>query len=457
MYAVPCTFSATYTFKSERILIMKVKKFLPQIITAVLSILCLVCAFLFSKVSVNNFPFRLYEKLGMYYHNEHANVIIKDVVSYNGTHETFITLLKKFAYQDVIILSIIPAILFALIVFGALVVISDAASKTQYKWTAFIASVLLPVVFLDFSNTSFFRTLYINPLILTLLLVISAVFLQIYKRNSVGIAGIVTVFVLTVIYSCLGNVQAVTAVILGVLISRLYKIAKNNTAKILAITLGCIVIIQSVAFAFNYKAYDRKQHLYNAVFHGIAQYDSVTEIGLDGKLDDFKGVYYGMKENEAEYDLENTFYSKISYADVIKYYVAHPVNAVKIINNQAKLSQFHEYDFGFAPYSTLKKAFSLNLLYAFVIAAVYVVISTIVGRKYNKLKPVTEFLSGIALMWFISLIATAVYCGNSDVARNMYTYNILFDIMFLSAIIGGLRVIIHRQEEKKKEFGITHE
>ena len=436
---------------------MKFKKILPQLITAALSVVILICTFLFSKTVINNFPFTLYEKMGMYYHSENANVIIKDVSSFNGTHETFITILKKFAYQDSIVLNIVQAILFSLLILIALVLISNATSKTNYKWTAYIASVLLPVVFLDYSNTAFFKTLYINPLILTLLLLICAVFLMMYKKNSAGIFGITSVFIFTVIFSCLGNVQAITSIILGIIIIRLYKISKNNISKILSITLGIVIIIQSIAFSFTYKAFDYKQNLYNSVFYGVCKYDSVTELGLDEKLDDFKEVYYGMKENEAEYDRENTFYSKISYGDIIKYYVTHPVNALKLINNQARLSQFHEYNFGFTPYNTLKKSFSINLVYALIITVVYVLITTIVGKKYKKIKPVTEFISGIAIMWFISLIATSFYCGNSDIARNMYTYNILFDIMFLSGLIGGLRVVIHIQNEKKEEFGITHE
>lgn len=436
---------------------MKVKKFLPQIVTAVLSILGLTFAFLFSKVTVKDFPFRLYEKMGMYFHSKDVCVITDDVSSFNGTHESFITLLKEFAYKDVIILNIVQAIIFSVIIFISLVLISDASSKTNYKWTAYLTAVLLPIVFLDFSNTSYFKTMFNNPLILTLLLLICAVLLQIYKRNSTGIFGIVSLFVITLLYSCLGNVQAITAIILGFLMIRLCKIAKTRMVGILSIILGSVIIIQSIVFAFTFKAYDYKQHLYNTVFLGITQHDSVTELGLDKKLDDFSNVYYGMKENEAEYDLENTFYSKTSYSDVIKYYLTHPIKATKIINNQIRLSQFSEYDYGFAPYSNFRKILSINLLYSVIIVAVYVSLSIIISKKYKNLKPISEFVSGISIMWFISIISTAVYCGNSDIAKNMYTSNILFDIMLISGLICGLRIIIHRQEEKKKEFGITHE
>ncbi len=436
---------------------MKIKKYLPQIITAVISILYLLCAFIFSKLSVSSFPFKLYEKMGLFYNSDSISGIANQTSSFNGTQEAFISILKKFAADKQVIFSISYAVIFAALITISLILISDAVAKNKYKWIAYTASVLLPLVFLDFSNTSFFKTLYINPLVLTLLLLLCTAFIRMYKNNSAGVFGIITASVIAVTYSCIGNVQAITAIAFGILIVLLCKISKNNLTKILSVVLGGIVVIQSIIFAFTFKPYDYEQHLYNSIFFGVAQYDSVTEIGLDKKLDDFKGVYYGMKENEAEYDLENTFYSKISHKDIIKYYLTHPINALKVINTQIRLAPFGEFDFGFAPYNSLRSVIPASLLISFVIALVYIIVSVNIAKAYNSLKPYTYFASAIATAWFVSLIASAIYCGNCDIARNMYTSSILFDIMLLTALIGGASIVIQRQNEKKKEFGITHE
>ena len=165
-----------------------------------------------------------------------------------------------------------------------------------------------------------------------------------------------------------------------------------------------------------------------------------------------------MMENEADYDLENKFYNKMSYTKLVKYYVTHPSTAINVINNQAKSAFYNDYDFGFTPYSSAKKLYiPLNFIISLAFTVIYISIATIVGKKYNTIKPVTEFMIGIAAMWFMSLIATAIYCGNCDIAQNMYNFNILFDIMIVSGLIGGIRVVLHRQDEKKDEFGITHE
>ncbi len=435
---------------------MKEKKYLPQIITAVLSIVMLIVALLSSKVNIATFPFKLFEKSGIYYAESNYGILNTDI-SFNGAYEAFVGILKLLSVNSVLHF-LIPFGIFAVLIITALTLISGSATKSNYKWTVYLCAVLLPLIFCDLANLVFFKSLYVNPLILVLLLLITSAFLRFYYKNSVGVTGLLIVTVLTLIYSWLGTVQALTSVVLGVLIIMLCKISKNKYSKILSLFLGSAVILQSVIFMFNYKPYDYKQNLYNSVFYGVAKYDSVTEIGLDKKLDDFKEVYYGMKENEAEYDLENTFYSKISYKDIIKYYITHPANAIKVINNQAVGAFYNDYDFGFTPYSSAKKMYiPMSFIIALVVTAVYVTICTIVSKKYNGIKPVAQFLSGIAIMWFISLVTTAVCHGNSDVTNNMYTFNVLFDIMLLGGLIGGIRIILHRQDEKKDTFGITHE
>lgn len=435
---------------------MKAKKYLPQIITAVLSAIMLIFALLSYKINIATYPFQLYEKLGLYYNNGNYGVMNSDI-SLNGAYEAFVSLLKLLSVNSVII-GIIPFIIFTGWLIVALIFISKSATKSNYKWTVYLCAVLLPIVFCDSANTTFFKTLYPNPLILVLLLLTVSAFLNFYYKETVGITGLVIVTALTLIYSWLGIAQSVTAIVLGILIILLSRIAKNNYSKIISVVLGAVVIVQCAVFTFNYKPYNYNQNLYNSVFFGVAKYDSVTELGLDKKLDDFKEVYYGMMENETEYDLENTLYNKISYKDIVKYYITHPANAVKIINNQAVGAFYNDYDFSLTPYSSAKKMYiPMSFIIALVVMAVYVLLANIISGKYNNIKPIAQFLSGISIMWFVSLIVTAIYCGNCDVTSNMYTFNVLFDIMLLGGLIGGIRVILHRQDEKKNEFGITHE
>lgn len=433
---------------------MNIKKYLSTIITAILSIIVLVFSFVFSKFPESAKPFSLMEKLGIYTLGPICGVENNNF-STNDTHEVYISLLKSFATNNTF--SIVTSyIILSIVLIVALVIISKAASKTNYKWTAYVCAALLPFVFGDFTNTAFFKTFYINSLILVVVLLMCSIFLWLYHKNSTGIVGIILVSILTMIYSCLGSITAITSIVLGILIARLCIISKNKLSKILAIVMGCCVIIQSICFIFTYKSVDYEQNIYNSVFYGVAKYDSVTELGLDPELDNLKETYYS--ENiKAEYNLSNKFYNKISYTDIAKYYITHPVNAYKIINQQSKLSAMHYYDYGTTPYNSLKTRIPTNFPIIIIITIAFVVISIILKKKYCEIKPVTEFLMGISVMWLLSLIFGSLYYGNCDTAMNMTVYNVLYDIVLLTILIGGTRVVLHRQDEKKAEFGITHE
>ena len=437
---------------------MKSRKILPHIITAVLSVVLLCVAFISTATSTGTTPFTLMEKLGIYSSDSgFAYGIANNSFSANGTHEFFLSLLKKTAVNNTIN-GFVPIAVLGIAFVAVLVFVLGSASKTKYAWTTYLCAILLPLVFCDFTNLVYFKSLFSNPLVLILLILISAMFFRFYKNESVGLTGIILLAVATVAYTCLGTVQALTSIVLGALIIRLFKLCKNKTCAISTIVLGTIVIVQSLVFTATFKSVDYRQSLYNSVFYGVCKYDSVAEIGLDPKLDDFKEVYYGMMENEDKYDLENTFYNKVSYKTLLKYYITHPTNTIKLINNEAKAAFYTVNEYTFTPYSSIKKLYvPSGLSVVLIIAAVYIIIAMFIGKKYKNLMPVAEFLSGMAIMWVISLIATTILNGNSDILTNTYTFNVIFDILLVSAAVGGIRVMLTMRDENKEKFGITHE
>lgn len=437
---------------------MKIRKHLPLLITAGISVTMLLFAFLSSKVNVSIFPYTLYEKLGLYYQDANTAIIANNTFSLNGTSEAFISVLKLITLKSGVLPYIISALFYAVLVTASICMLTKSATTTKYKWTAYLTAVLLPLMFLDFSNIAYFKTLYNQPLVLTLLLLMFAVFTRVYQKENAGIPAISVLFVLSLVYSCTGIVQAVTAIIAGILIAGLSRLSKTKTAKITALVLGTLVVLQSVVFTLTYKPYDYKQQIYNAVFFGVCKYDSVAQLGLDESLNDFKGVYYGTKENEAKYDLENNFYSKISYSKIMKYYITHPVNALKITGHQASLAFYNDNDFGFTPYSTFKKLYvPAKLITILVFAVASAIVCLAVRKSKEKFKYFAELYIGLAVMLVVSLLASAIYHGNCDVNFNMYTFNIIFDIMLASGLVCGIRLILGGQDEKKEKFGITHE
>ena len=143
---------------------------------------------------------------------------------------------------------------------------------------------------------------------------------------------------------------------------------------------------------------------------------------------------------------------------MLEYYITHPTNTIKLINNEAKAAFYTVNEYTFTPYSSIKKLYvPSGLSVVLIIAAVYIIVAMFVGKKYKNLMPVAEFLSGMAIMLVISLIATTILNGNSDILTNTYTFNVIFDILLVSAAVGGIRVMLTMRDENKEKFGITHE
>ncbi len=435
---------------------MKNKNAAPIITSLVITAILSVFAILSGAIYNTTIPISFMEKLGIYYLDGSFG-FMDNAVLFNGTHEGFGSILKALFSQTAIAGQILTGF-FLLVLFGIFALIVSSASKTNYNWTTYLCAILLPVIFLDFSNVAFFGTMFENPLILVFLLLVCGLFISIYKKNNATVIKLILLSVSVFIYSAIGVETAICSIIFGILIMRLASISHSAVTKALSIIFGAILIAESIFFTINYKNADYKQTLYNSVFYGVAKYDSVAEIGLDPKLDDFKEVYYGMKENQDEYNLEENFYNKINYSDVAKYYLTHPVNAFKLVNDQARASFFNDYKYSFMPYSTLKKLYiPTSFIFVLILSAVYIIICSLTKKRGKSIKYTCEFLIGMAVMLLVSLITSTIYNGNCDIALKTYNFSVIFDILIIFAFVGGIRILLSKSDENKKKYGITRE
>lgn len=436
---------------------MNVKKFLPHI-TACAITLILLAITLFSTVGVTTAPFSLMEKNGIYSSDSGFSYGVSGAsASVETSHDALISLMKKTAFENVVSGYVPFAFLsVALIIVMALAI--NSASKTSYKWTNYFAALLLPFIFCDFSNLAYFKTLYPYPLVLISLVLISAIFAGFCKNERAGYVTIVLFSAAVLFFSRLGAAQAVIALVLGIFIISLCKAAVSKPAALLSVILGIAVMAQSITFLLTLNTDDYKQNLYNSVFFGVCKYDSVTALGLDENLDDFADVYYKTKDNEADYKLEETFYSKISYKNIIGYYFTHPSNFFKLLNSEAKAAFFTESDMPFNVYGNIKKFYiPTGIFWVLLISAVYAIVCVCIGKKHKRFRHICGFAAALPIMWILSLVSAVIINGNCDIHESAYMFGVIFDIMVAFAAIGGIRVMLKNRDEKKALYGITHE
>ena len=180
--------------------------------------------------------------------------------------------------------------------------------------------------------------------------------------------------------------------------------------------------------------------MYNAVFLGTANYESVTELGLDQELDELKGVFYSEEINQ-EYKLKQNFYNKINYHDIIKFYLTHP-NALWGIINAASSNGFNirlayagnftspdlsgSLANGFNIYSFLKSKMIPNT-FVFVLLVFILYFSIIFSLYFNKnttkrRKVLLEALLGLGVGALISFIMPCMQTGMVDIGRSMFVF-----------------------------------
>ena len=158
-----------------------------------------------------------------------------------------------------------------------------------------------------------------------------------------------------------------------------------------------------------------------------------------------------------------------NYAPIIENYKNNPtkfIENLKIAANNAyeirprylsNYSDENKLKEGFTVYSNIKRRLiqpDLWFLSIFLLAVI--LFSSFKIKKETIYSYKANYLSLIML----SIIAFCVFCapviisGQANIARNLFLYNIFFDIILIYAIIGGITVAANRRDKLKLKYGI---
>lgn len=370
-----------------------------------------------------------------------------------NTHHVLVRLLTQGGVCNMYVLGAVYCLLLLL----GLWLIVKAAGDSKYAWTNYLLAVLLVFVFTNFSYTGYFKTLYSTPFTAVMLLLWFGIMLYIHSIGNAKWYLSLLAALAALIFAFIGTVNALIGVLLGICILRLTTVSRDKMQKYLSVVLGLAVIIGSVVFTVSYKGADYEKNLYNGVFFGVVRTGSVTELGLDSKLDELKGQFY-TDELAEKYDLENTFYPKVSYGKLVGYYATHWGAAYKMVDMAAKNAYFYLNDQhpGYDLYSRAKMIFLPHtLLFYIVLFILYIGILIFLYKTYKERRPILEIFLLAAVMMGIALKIPVFLTGIYEISQSMFTLNLLFDCILVIAVIGGSRVVLERGDAKRKKFGVT--
>lgn len=329
-----------------------------------------------------------------------------------------------------------------------------------------IASIIVPLlIFCDFSYTCYFMSIYQEPFIFSVLILFIGLLLDAHKNG--GITWIRGIFIALcgMAFAAVNFMTAVIAVVLGAAVILFWNMDKKPSS----IICGTVIIVLSVVFMYTYVPADRSRNLYNSVFYGICNYDSVTEIGLNESLDELKGVPYSAEIAE-KYDLKNRFYQDINYADIIGYYASHPASfAHALTNPPSEYGVIRDADTGsytdkpntqangFCAYSMLKqKLLGKNLSGMATWLFIYYVIIIVAYKNSDKKRRVFLNLLIIpGISGALSLVFPLILSGTQNFGRNMFMFNVSLDFMVFISIVGGIWELLRRRRYVRDKYGVT--
>lgn len=362
--------------------------------------------------------------------------------------------------------------LYSLLLLLGIGLLIKGASKREYKWHAWLSAVLIVFVLCDFAYTTYFNSLFWNPFSMVLFVLSAGLLTLLYRSGEAGIGKVIGLFVCGIILASISTITAVLAIIIGLLLIRILTIGKNTMQKIISALCGLAVVFTGIFFAVTYTAPTYQSDLYSAVFLGTAQHESVTELGLNPKLDELKGVFYSPEVVE-KYELKQNLYDKIGYGDIAQFYFTHPnafigaLNAAASNGFQIRLSyagNFTESSSagqlakGFNLYSFLKNSFMPNtiIFVLFVFIAYFGVLCALYFNKNTtkERKMLLEALFGLGIGAIISFIMPYMQTGMLDIGRSMFVFYLLFDFMLISAVLGGSVIMIERRQNLKDKYGV---
>ena len=202
---------------------------------------------------------------------------------------------------------------------------------------------------------------------------------------------------------------------------------------------------------------------------GVAKYESVSELGLNPKLDELSGQFYsdGLIER---YSLKQEFFDKISYGKITGFYLTHPSAFFGGLNSAVKnafalrpayLGNFMEESGmegeqakGFSLYSLIKSTFVPNtVVFMMVFFILYFGVLIYLYASEKEKRPLIEIMLGISVSAILCLKLPLILSGEFELGRSLFTFGIFFDLMILLAVVAGGRYMKQRRRLLQEKYG----
>jgi hypothetical protein len=359
----------------------------------------------------------------------------------------------------------------------------EAANRRNTLIVSVVLSLSLLFVFADIGYLAYFQSFFGEPyaLIATLLMVASAIALASSPKPTGKLLALFIVAALAVATSKIQN--APLGLVFALLAWRMIglrsdlKWRKQVWAGVAVLVLGSAVMILVAPDRL------KNTNLYQSIFFGVLK-DSpnvardMEELGIPEKYAVLAGTNYFQKDTaipQKDPVLRQEVLEKLSHKDIAMYYLRHPSRFMQKLDRAAENAMYirpyylgnYDQSAGKAP-KEITYAFSAwsqwkdNQMprsagwYIGLIFAYYATLGIVWWRNQSrKLRLVLETLAVVALAGVFSCVVPLIGDGEADLGKHLFMFNVCFDMMVISVIVGAVYGLTRLVEAEKSDIGVS--
>lgn len=446
-----------------------------NIFTAVIAlvlILTVICTPIFGLGDLSEYT-SVFQRVGLYNMSENTAFIAQNYgiatpdEGGKSVFEMFLILMininKIFSANvfNIHFISIVYCIVFLL---GMYFLQKNVRLEKDYLNYAF--SAFLTIVFLDLGYVAYFNSFYSEAMIFVLIIAIAATAVSMARKFSC------LKLVVFAVIACLLSALRLSAAVVALAAAAVLFVAALNIKgkeKAIGMVLGAVIAVVSVVSMFTAQVPAHDVKLYSHIYGDLAMKSDTalaelglteTELGMDASIEDMEKAVEG-----------------VTYGDVAKYYISNPsvfFDKLKTaVNNSYFLQlEFAEYTEAGAHYgvrenlclkiwNTLKKRVIPQGIWVMLIfIAAYIVMAI---REYIKYKKSEDSIRANTALFALILpvgalaewVGTVITTGEILISKNMFVFNVYFDLMLVTAIVWAAATLIASQEAIKNKYGVN--
>lgn len=336
------------------------------------------------------------------------------------------------------------------------------ANKSAQAASGWLLAALLVFMFADVGYTSYFNSLFGEPVSFVFLL-LTAGFATAIVRSEQPSRRLLAAFFVSALFLIGAKVQnAPVGIVLTLLCLRFRGLRSDFPWRRMTLSFAVVLLLASAAIYASVPIEIKRINQYQTVFYGILKgapdpAGDLRALGLPEKYTVNAGSNYFDPAPISQQDrmLDEDFYPHISHGKVLAYYLRHPSRFVEKLEAAARDGMtIRPYYLGnydksagkppgaitssFSIWSEWKRTWLPNKLWF--IAGVYAMYYCVLAVRYLRAaKPreriYVELFAALGCMGLIQFLVPVVGDGEADLAKHLFGFNVCFDLMLLASLV----------------------